>query len=131
MNYQDTLSNFENNDHIYEPETRAEEISQDINAVLNDGSVFSQLIANSVGEALARAIDKSGLDAFVNGTIENLKSVSAEAVYDAMNSEQFTHEFAQSLSMSLAQKEVDREIQNLPEQAPEDKEMPNDKEMDV
>jgi len=108
MSYKDTLNNFDQADHLHEPETRTEEISQDIHQVLNDGSVFSELIANSVGEGLAKAIEKSGLDSLSSGAVDNMTSTLSEAVHNAINGEQFTHEIAQG----LAQKEVDREMQN-------------------
>jgi len=95
-----------------EPETRADEISQDIHQVLNDGSVFSELIANSIGEGLTKAIEKSGLNSLSPKAIDNMTSSLSEAVHNAINGEQFTHEIAQS----LAQKEIDREIQNALEQ---------------
>ena len=94
-------------------ESRAEEISQDVSAAFNDDTIFSELIANSVGEAIAQAIEKSGLDAFVNDSIDGAKSLMAgavqEAVHGAINSEKFTVEFAEA----LAQKEVDRELDDF------------------
>jgi len=109
MSYKDTLDNL---DHIYEPELRADVIAQDIHDVFSDGSVFGELIANSVGEAIAQTIDKSGLDAVVNQGVDEMQSIVSEAVHNAINSEQFTHEFASS----MARKEIDREMQNLPEE---------------
>ena len=108
MSYKDQLEKL---DHIYESEERADEIARDIHDVLNDGSVFGELIASSVGEALARTIEKSGLDGFVNQGVDEMKSVVAEAVHNAMGSDEFTHEFADL----MARKEIDREMQQTPE----------------
>ena len=110
MTYKQALDKL---DHIYEAETRADEISQDIHAVLNDGSVFGELIASSVGEAIAKTIEKTGLDGFVNQGVEEMKHVVSEAVHNAINSDQFTHEFASR----VAEKEIDRELQSLPDQS--------------
>jgi len=134
MNYQDRLNNLElapeglapqeptsgEPDHIYEPEARSQEISEDIHSAFSDGSLFGELIANSVGEALSKSIDKSGLDAYISDNIDDLKDTVSDAIYGSMNSDEFVHKFAET----MAQKEVDREMQNLPETATkEDKEM--------
>ena len=113
MSYKETLNSFEKADHIYEPETRVEEISHDIEAAISDDSVFGQLIANSVGEAIAQAIDKSGLDAFVNDSkssaMDSLNNTIHGAVQDTINSQEFTV----GLAEKMAEKEVDREMPNL------------------
>ena len=109
MTYKEALDKL---DHIYEPELRAEEISQDIHDVFSDGSVLGELIASSVGEALAQAIEKTGLDNFINQGIDEVKFIASEAVHNAINSDQFTHEFASS----MAKKEVERELLHFPEE---------------
>jgi len=120
MNYKDTLNSFEEPEHIYEPETRAEEISQDIHAALDDGSIFGELIASSVGEAISNVIDKSGLDAYISDNINNLKSSIAESITGSLSNEDFVKDFAET----IAQKEVDRELQSLPgEPLEKDKEL--------
>ena len=115
MNYRDTL------DSLEYPVDRAHETAQDIREILNDDSIFGELIANSVGEAIARMIDKSGLDNFVNGGIDNAKSMVNDslqgAVQGAIKSEKFTTELAEALAV----KEVGRDLDDFHK---------NDKEME-
>ncbi len=109
MSYKDELNNFEQPDGMYGSDMRVREISQDISAALNDDSVFAELISNSVGEAIAQAIDKSGLDAFVNGSIDGAKAMITNAVQDTIESQEFTV----GLAGKMAEKEIDRELNDF------------------
>ena len=116
MSYKEKLNSFSNDNHPYQGEQRSEQISNDIKNAFEDGSVFGELIAASVGEAMSKFIDKSGLDGLVNDSIDGLKSIASEAAISAVQSEQFTS----GLGLNLAQKEVDREA---PSWAGQSKEM--------
>ena len=106
MRYINTLNNIRNVDEIYAPEKRAENIALDIREVLSDGTVFGELIANSVGETLAFAIEKSGLDQAVIDGILKIKEGFSKGVEDFLKSD----EFVAPLSNALATKQMDREM---------------------
>ena len=107
MSYSDQLNNMQDFANDIK-ELRSEEISQDIHNVLNDGTVFGELIANSIGEAVATAIDKSGLDTAVTQAVSDLKSVVSEAANNAIKSP----EFSQELGSKVADMQTDRDFQN-------------------
>ena len=106
MTYKDKLNSFSNDSLGLHSETRAQEISNDIRSAFGDGTVFGELIANSVGEALAKMIEKSGMDDLVSNGVEGLKNTIGQAASSAFKSD----EFNDTLSHKMAQAEVDREM---------------------
>jgi len=113
MSYKDELNNFEQADGMYGSDMRVQEISQDISAALNDDSLFGQLIANSVGEAIAHTIDKSGLDAFVTDSKHMIASATHEAILGAVQDTMKSQEFTVGLAGKMAEKEIDRELNDF------------------
>ena len=106
MRYINTLNNLRTVEEIYSPEQRAENIALDIREVLSDGTVFGELIANSVGETLAFVLDKSGIDQAIIDGIVKLKEVFAKDIENVLKSD----EFVTPLSNALATKQMGREM---------------------
>lgn len=98
MSYKDQLHEIaqqQQNDQA----NRVQEITQDVKDVFNDGSVFGQLVADSVGEALGKTI----------GTVAaKTEEVIKGAVENALQSDQFTA----SLGEQLGWKEAERQQVN-------------------
>lgn len=103
MGYKDQLNTMSNDNAIQED--RGLQISQDIRDVLNDNTVFGELVAASVGEAAARAIDKWGIDSITEKGIEGIKAVANYAVTEALRSEEFSSRLGDELGWKDTQRE--------------------------
>ena len=106
MDYKEQLKAHSNDNHPYQGEERAQQIADDLRHAFDDGSAFGDYISSTVGAAMAAFIEKSGLDAFVNDKLDDLRLVVNEAVNSAITNDEFTS----GLGLNLAQKEVSREM---------------------
>ena len=111
MNYKDTLDSFADSESLTTEiplvGERAEEISQDMHNALSDGSVFGELFANSIGEAVAQAIDKSGLDNLANHLVEKAKTYAVDAVQEVIGSDKFVDSFSEKMAQAEATRELE------------------------
>lgn len=113
MRYINTLNNIRNVDEIYQPEKRAEEIGLDIREVFSDGTLFGELLSNSIGEMIAYTLDKSGIDQAVIDGIVGLKGGFAKSVEEFIQSDEFVRPFSEK----MAELEASRELSVAPEKS--------------
>ena len=115
MSYKEQLN--QTSDHLQNyPESRAEEISNDIREVLSDGSAFGELLAIGISEIASKTIDKIGIEKLAEKGIDGFKSIVEEATENALKEPEFSRELGQA----MMKKEVDRELDDFHK---DDKEM--------
>ena len=108
MSYKEQLNQTSDDLQNY-PDSRAEEISNDIREVLSDGSAFGELLAIGISEIASKTIDKIGIEKLAEKGIDGFKSIVEEATVNALNEPEFSRELGQA----MMKREVDRELDDF------------------
>ena len=111
MSYSEQLQQSQASNKVYDRDARKEEIANDIKDVLSDGTVFGDLIAESMATLLSKSIavieEKVGEKKDV--ALSAIKSIASEIVQNGFDAETSIDKFSKRLAEEMEAKEHARD----------------------
>lgn len=111
MTYSEQLQQSKESNKDYDRETRKEEIASDIKNVLSDGTVFGDLIAESMATLLAKSVEIA--EAYIGEkkdiALDIIKSFGSDVLQNSFDAETSIDKFSKRLAEGMEAKEHTRE----------------------
>ncbi len=111
MTYSEQLQQSKASNNDYDREERTQEIANDIKDVLSDGTVFGDLIAESMATLLSKSAAKveEVVGEKTKTTMDAIKSVASDVLQNSLDAETSIDTFSKKLAKEMEAKEHTRD----------------------
>ena len=111
MTYSEQLQQSKESNNDYDREERTQEISNDIKDVLSDGTVFGDLIAESMATLLSKsaATVEEVVGEKTKATLDAIKSFASDVLKNSLDIETSIDKFSKKLAEEMEAKEYTRD----------------------
>lgn len=111
MSYSEQLQQSQASNKVYDRDARKEEIANDIKDVLSDGTVFGDLIAETMATLLSKSVEiaETYIGEKKDMTLDIIKSFGSDVLQNSFDAETSIDKFSKRLAEGMEAKEYTRD----------------------